>query len=146
MIAVLLATLLAGELDGRGVARLHLAHKGKPVLVSLWATWCAPCVEEFPALVALAQKRKDIVFLSVSIDDPESRGAVEEFVRTRKPPFPVYSRSPSRDEEFIDGVDPEWSGVVPTIIIYGRRGKREALLQGEFSIAEVEGALQAASR
>ena len=37
--------------------RLNLASlKGKPALVNLWATWCAPCVEELPTLNALAGK------------------------------------------------------------------------------------------
>jgi thiol-disulfide isomerase/thioredoxin len=42
--------------------------KGKPVLVNLWATWCAPCVKELPTLDQLARKG-DIQVLAVSQDD-----------------------------------------------------------------------------
>ena len=41
---------------------------GKAVLLNLWATWCAPCVAEMPALDALAVREKNIIVLAVSQD------------------------------------------------------------------------------
>jgi thiol-disulfide isomerase/thioredoxin len=43
---------------------------GHPLLVNLWATWCGPCVDEMPALSALAQKMLDFggLVLPISID------------------------------------------------------------------------------
>ncbi len=41
---------------------------GKPMLVNLWATWCAPCVKELPTLDALAAKRGPIEVLAISQD------------------------------------------------------------------------------
>ena len=45
--------------------------KGKLVYVDVWATWCGPCVREIPHLLNLERDYhdKDIVFLSVSVDD-----------------------------------------------------------------------------
>jgi thiol-disulfide isomerase/thioredoxin len=140
---LLLITLLAGEVDGPGVPRLVQSHKGHPVVVSLWATWCDPCVKEFPWLMDLAREHKDVVFLSVSIDDPEARGALESFVRDQKPPFPVYARRAGSDDAFINGVDPAWAGVVPTILIYGKDGRRAAILPGEHTKEDVLKALAA---
>lgn len=56
------------RLDGNAGALAD--HKGKVVMVHFWASWCAPCVVEFPSLIALAEeRRKDLVILAISTDD-----------------------------------------------------------------------------
>jgi thiol-disulfide isomerase/thioredoxin len=42
--------------------------RGKPLLVNLWATWCAPCIAEMPTLDALAAREKGLRVLAVSQD------------------------------------------------------------------------------
>lgn len=58
--------------------------KGRNVYVDIWATWCAPCIAEQPALEGLQHelKNENIVFLSVSIDNDKHRW--EEMVREKK--------------------------------------------------------------
>ena len=146
MTALILAAVLAGEVDAAGVHRAVAAHKGRPVVVSLWATWCAPCVTEFPDLVAFARDRPAVTVLSVSIDDPLDRPSLEAFVAERRPPFPVYAKAPGPDEAFILGVDREWSGAVPVVIVFDRAGVRVALLQGERTRDELEKAVAKAGR
>jgi thiol-disulfide isomerase/thioredoxin len=55
--------------------------KGKNVYVDVWATWCGPCKAEIPELAKLAKdyKNKDIVFVSVSVDD--NKGAWEKMLK-----------------------------------------------------------------
>jgi len=89
--ALLLGAVLAGQLDAAGVGRAVAAHRGRPVVLTLWATWCEPCVKEFPSLAALARERKDVAFVSVSIDEPSDRKTVEAFVSQRRPPLPRIS-------------------------------------------------------
>ncbi|MBR8534276.1 AhpC/TSA family protein [Carboxylicivirga sediminis] len=57
--------------------------KGKVVYVDAWATWCAPCKGEIPALKKLEQKyhNKDVVFLSISLDSPKKIGEWKHFVK-----------------------------------------------------------------
>jgi cytochrome c biogenesis protein CcmG, thiol:disulfide interchange protein DsbE len=45
--------------------------RGKIVVLNFWATWCPPCVEEMPSLVALQKKFQgtDVTVLAVSVDD-----------------------------------------------------------------------------
>jgi thiol-disulfide isomerase/thioredoxin len=140
---LLLAGLLAGELDAAALHKLVEARRGHPVLIALWATWCGPCVKEFPALVELSGRHREVAFLAVSIDDREDRDAVERFLAKERPPFPVYLKAPGRDEPFINGVDAAWSGVIPATLVFDRDGKRAALLQGEHTPREIETALEA---
>ena len=56
-----------------GVQTVDLAKlKGKTVVLNLWATWCAPCVEELPSLLALQQRMPNIVVVAVSTDQDDA--------------------------------------------------------------------------
>jgi thiol-disulfide isomerase/thioredoxin len=59
------AELLTGE-------KLKLEDlRGKPVVLSFWASWCGPCREELPALTALSHERTDVQFYAINVDrDP----------------------------------------------------------------------------
>jgi cytochrome c biogenesis protein CcmG, thiol:disulfide interchange protein DsbE len=55
-----------------GTSTIHLAnYRGQIVLLNFWATWCAPCIEEMPALIQLHHDRPDLAILAVSIDEDE---------------------------------------------------------------------------
>jgi len=59
------------DLDGRTVDQA--AWRGKVVLLNFWATWCGPCREEIPALVALQEHYRDqVIVAGLSIDDPDT--------------------------------------------------------------------------
>jgi len=53
-----------------GTATVHLAsYRGRIVLLSFWATWCAPCIEEMPSLLDLHHDQPNLAVLAISIDD-----------------------------------------------------------------------------
>ncbi len=63
--------------------------RGKPVLVNFWASWCAPCREEMPEIVAAYNDRRDDGLVVVAIDLQENDAQVREFVREFGMEFPV---------------------------------------------------------
>ncbi len=64
--------------------------RGKVVLLNIWATWCAPCVEEMPSMEKLYQELKgeDFELLAISVDESGAE-AVKPFMERHKLGFPV---------------------------------------------------------
>ena len=64
-------------------------QRGKPVMINFWATWCAPCREEMPAMERLYRRYKEqgFVMLAVSIDS--DLALVTPFLEAHKLTFPV---------------------------------------------------------
>lgn len=134
---------------GAGVKKAVASYRGKVVVANLWATWCEPCVEEFPDLVKLynAYKSRGVVLVSVSLDEPDDRAKVAEFVRKQGAAFPVLMRAAGSEnlEAFIDPLDKKWSGAAPTTYIFDRSGKAVGKpITGSRTYAQFEAALKLA--
>lgn len=64
-------------------------HKGKPVLINFFASWCLPCREEMPVLVKIAHEYgpKGVVLLGIAVDDTEEK--MKDFIARYGVNFPV---------------------------------------------------------
>ncbi len=113
---------LLGEDDWQ---RLRTEAQGKILVVNVWATWCAPCVEEFPALVAVAEASDQgkYQFIAVSLDYPdELESKVRPFVDKMQPGFPVYIQNFASETAFMDSMSGDWRGAVPATFIFDSNG------------------------
>lgn len=71
------------DLNGKDVNISKLSNDGKPIVITFWATWCAPCIKEHNALSDVYDDWKDetgVKIYSVSIDDSRSTAKVKPFV------------------------------------------------------------------
>lgn len=131
----------------------QLIHEraGRILLLNVWATWCKPCIEEFPALIRLQQSYRDspVDIIAISVDYPdEVESKIIPFLDSLAVSFTVFVADISKPEDLIKTLNPAWGGAVPATFVFDRHGQRRAFLLGEKSYEifrrEVEHALQAA--
>lgn len=119
--------------DPNGYAQAIAALKGKVVVVNMWATWCEPCREEFPELVAFEREMrpKGAALVTVSLDmASELAKQVIPFLKKQGVTFPCYIKSAGDDDTFINAVDPGWKGALPATFIYARDGRLVSRVDG----------------
>ena len=87
---IMLPDLSVRLLDGKQVRLSTLLEEG-PLLVSFWATWCAPCKKEMIFLEEFHQKYNVNSFrvLAISTDSPKSMSKVKSYIRAKKHTFLV---------------------------------------------------------
>ena len=119
-------------------------HRGKPVLVNFWATWCEPCRDEFPMLNELARAYgpRGLQVLAVSLDEDVDINLVRRFLARMNPVFSTFRKKPGKDQDFINGVHAKWSGALPATFFYDREGRMAATLVGEHARPEFEKVIQ----
>ena len=91
----------------------------KAVLVNVWALWCKPCVEEFPMITKLQKEKNDLEIIFVSADFQEQFEDVLFFLNEHNV-GPVSYIKKQKDDPFIEGLHPSWSGSLPFTLVYGK--------------------------
>ncbi|WP_240330821.1 TlpA disulfide reductase family protein [Sphingorhabdus sp. Alg239-R122] len=92
--------------------------KGKPVLVNLWATWCAPCVHEMPTLDALAAREKARLHVLTVSQDIQGEDVVDPYFSEAE----FKTIRPFLDTE--NGLNFAYqTGIMPTTVLYDAAGK-----------------------
>lgn len=103
-------------------------RNGKILFINFWATWCVPCVEEFPDLVKIYNEYKDsdFEFLSISVDLPSDiETKVKPFLEEQSAEFTVVVAEEKRSDRIINLINPDWNGAVPVTVIYDKDGIRK---------------------
>jgi peroxiredoxin len=80
------------DIAGKTVDTGLLSNKGKPLVISFWATWCKPCIQELANVHEVYedwQKQTGVKMIAVSIDDSRNSKKVAPFVKGRDWKFDV---------------------------------------------------------
>jgi len=121
-------------IDLDGYNQVLAKYKGKPLVVTFWATWCEPCRDEFPMLVDLAKQYgpQGLAIFGVSLDGDAEINLVRRFLARNQPQFPNYRQKMGIDvDAFYRGVNPAWTGTMPETIFYNRDGRIAGHFLGE---------------
>jgi len=121
-------------IDAPGIVAAVRAGGAKATLVNVWASWCQPCREEFPDLVRLARELEGRGFrvVFVSADFADDLPNAEAFLAEHGVSGPTYVKT-GDDMQFIDTLDPSWSGALPGSFLYDGAGRRVRSWEGKAS-------------
>ena len=123
------------------------SYKGnKVVLLNVWSLWCVPCVEEFPMIVDLDQEIEELEVIFISADFEDQFNEVRSFLDRNGVKEVSYIKQ-EKDEAFITGIHPNWTGSLPFTILYAKEsGKIVDLWEGKESELRFRTAINIALR
>ncbi len=118
--------------DTNGKSHSLSGYKGKWVLVNYWATWCPPCLEEIPDLIALHEtKKNNLVVIGIAMDY-KSPKQVTDFAEGLLVTYPIVLGTP----KIVNQVGPMQG--LPTTYLFDPEGKMVAQQVGAITREAVE--------
>ncbi len=151
------------RLDTAGVAALRANATDKVRLVNVWATWCAPCVEEFPDLINIKRhfdaRAGEFELITISLDAPKDEAKARAFLQkqgaglTKGVQAAVkkegrttshYIFTDANQDALGTALDSEWPGPIPHTVLIAPGGKILWRHNGKIDLATARAAVVAA--
>ena len=119
-------------IDLQGYQKILQQHKGQPLLVTFWATWCEPCRDEYPMLNELAKQYapQGLKVVGIDLDQEGDIILMRRFLARYKPVFPNYRKTKGDEDAFSNAVMKGWNGSIPASFFYARDGRQIGHLVG----------------
>ncbi len=130
-------------LDEAGVRRLVKNDSKKLLLVNVWATWCGPCVIEFPTLITANRMYRGRPFelITISADSPGKRADALAFLRKQQASGRNYIFALDNIYKLVEAVDPAWRGALPYTMLVAPGGKVIYRKMGEVDALQLKKAI-----
>jgi peroxiredoxin len=111
--------------DAAALKELRANKSDKFRLVNFWATWCAPCVAEFPELVTINRmyRHRDFELVTVSVNRPDESAQVLAFLQKKEASMKNLIFASAERDPLMEAFDPEWAGAVPFTVLLSPEGK-----------------------
>ncbi|MBL7969372.1 MAG: redoxin domain-containing protein [Prolixibacteraceae bacterium] len=128
------------EINVDGIKELVQNKSTKLRLINIWATWCGPCTMEFPdfGIIDRMYRGRDFEFISISIDKPERKEKVLNFLKENEASNKNYIFSGSDVYQLIEAIDPNWKGALPYTLLIEPGGKIVYHRQGTIDPLEMK--------
>ncbi|WP_312369031.1 TlpA disulfide reductase family protein [Stenotrophomonas sp.] len=122
------------DLDGMPV-KFPDQFKGKPLLINVWASWCAPCIEEMPELARFAARHADTgpQVVGLALDTPE---AVLDFLGNVPVYYPIVIETPGPQDASVKLGNSR--GLLPYSVLIDAQGRVLAQKLGPFKAGEID--------
>ena len=128
------------SIDEAGIKNLLANDSEKLRLVNIWATWCGPCVMEYPEFIRIHRMfyGRDFEFVSITADDLKKQEKALEFLKKSESAVNNYIFDGKDKYSMIEAVDPEWNGALPYTVLVEPGGKVVYSTQGTIDPLELK--------
>jgi peroxiredoxin len=114
--------------------------RGDVVVLNVWASWCAPCRAEAPALNTLSEELADQGVQFIGLNTRDSPAAAEAFVANKGVPYPSLVDSDGRIQvQFVASLPPQ---AIPSTVVIDREGRVAARALGKVSESDLRGLIE----
>ena len=127
-------------IDENGIKDLVKNNSDKLRLINIWATWCGPCVVEFPTFINMNRmyRGRDFELVSLSADNPSNKEKALKFLQNNQASCKNYLFNNEDKYKLIEAIDPNWQGALPYTILVEPGGKIVYAKQGIIDPAEMK--------
>jgi thiol-disulfide isomerase/thioredoxin len=131
-------------IDEAGVRALARNEGGKKLrLLNVWATWCGPCVIEFPDIVSLNRiyRGREFEVVTVNADEADKREKALAFLKEQQASTRNVAFDKGDPYALIEAVDPKWQGALPHTIVVAPGGEVIYRSEGAFDTLQLRKAI-----
>lgn len=128
------------DADINSIKEIIANKSGKYRLINLWATWCGPCVIEFPEFVTMQRMygARDFEFISISTDGLKKKDKVLDFLKEKNAATKNYICTSDDKYALIEAVDKNWPGAIPYTMLVAPGGEIVYSHAGVIDVLEVK--------